>query len=342
MKRLFLLATIVASFTLSACHKDNDTHQPNDKRLIKALDVEYINNGYFTEGRINNDPANGYSGSSDIEWNDSLVTSINGLPVVYVADTIYVGGENYIMAIKKDGRIHKIIRNRNPSELWFTYTFTYNNSGEIVSLETMCRDCVPMTTTFTWQNGNLIESHETWYDGNWPPRKHETIREYTYDNMHTPYECMEDICLIMNPSRPPSRNNILTSRSITIESEGTLTEPVTDTSELYHTGTLTYSNGYPIIWKYIDEPTHVSKTYYVYADGTSANIPQICNITATANRSTVAGYYARGGGQYEYGTTVLLYAFERDFIRWDDGNTDNPRTVIARGDATYTAIYTDK
>ena len=95
------------------------------------------------------------------------------------------------------------------------------------------------------------------------------------------------------------------------------------------------------IQKYIDESTHKNKRYYVYADGTSATIPQICNITATANRSTEAGYYARGGGQYEYGATVILQAFERDFIRWDDGNTDNPRTIIARGDATYTAIYTD-
>ena len=77
-------------------------------------------------------------------------------------------------------------------------------------------------------------------------------------------------------------------------------------------------------------------------DGTSANIPQFCTITADANRYTEAGYKAQGSGTYEYGATVILQAFERDFICWDDGNTDNPRTVIARGDATYTAIYTDK
>lgn len=338
MKRttLILLAFITG---LTACHKDDDTQQANDKRLVKSLHVEYVNNGYFTEGRIGNDPANGYLGSSTFEWNDSLVVAINGLQVQYINDTILIGGENDIKAIKQDGRVRTIIR--YPTELWYSYTFTYNDAGEIASLETMCRDCVPMTTTFTWENGNLIESHETWYDGNLPNGKHETIWEYTYDNMHTPYEGMEDICLILDPSTPPSRNNVLTSRRITIESEGNLAEPITDTSELYHAGTITYSNGYPIIQKYIDEPTQKIKRYYVYADGTSANIPQICNITATANRSTVAGYYARGGGQYEYGATVLLYAFEPDFIRWDDGNTDNPRTVIARGDATYTAIYTD-
>ena len=105
----------------------------------------------------------------------------------------------------------------------------------------------------------------------------------------------------MNPSCPPSLNNVLTARCITIDSGSHLNAPVFDTIELNREGTITYSNGYPIIQKYIDEPTHISKTYYVYADGTSANIPQICNITATANRSTEAGYYVRGGGQYVRG-----------------------------------------
>lgn len=337
MKKIVIFPIL---FLLVACHKDDNILQPNDKRLIKSLYVSYVNNGYYTEGRIGNDPANGYMGSSTYEWNDSLVSSINGLPVEYVGDTIFLGGEYFIRAIKENGRIKSIIRHAGSGN-YSTYTFTYNDAGEIISLETMCSYCVPMTTTFTWEDGNIIESHETWYDGNLPNGKHETIWEYTYDNMHTPYEGMEDIRLILEPSTPPSRNNVLTSRRITIESEGNLAEPITDTSELYLAGTITYSNGYPIIQKYIDESTHKSKRYYVYADGTSATIPQICNITATANRSTEAGYYARGGGQYEYGATVILQAFERDFIRWDDGNTDNPRTIIARGDATYTAIYTD-
>ena len=107
MKHLSILVLAAILLIITACHKDNGTQRPNDKRLVKSLHVEYFNNGYYTEGRIGNDPANGYLGSSTYEWNDSLVTSINGLPVVYVADTIYVGGENYIMAIKKDGRIHR-------------------------------------------------------------------------------------------------------------------------------------------------------------------------------------------------------------------------------------------
>ena len=47
-------------------------------------------------------------------------------------------------------------------------------------------------------------------------------------------------------------------------------------------------------------------------------------------------------GQYPYGTVLKVLAepdncFE--FSRWSDGNTDNPRTIIVTGDATYTAEF---
>ena len=45
---------------------------------------------------------------------------------------------------------------------------------------------------------------------------------------------------------------------------------------------------------------------------------------------------------FSQGTEVKLYAEPIDcnyFVRWSDGNTDNPRTVIVDGDATYTAEF---
>ena len=50
-----------------------------------------------------------------------------------------------------------------------------------------------------------------------------------------------------------------------------------------------------------------------------------------------------GGGTYDYGTTVDLTVYNNTgyvFDTWDDGNTDNPRTIIVEGDALYTAIFT--
>ena len=45
---------------------------------------------------------------------------------------------------------------------------------------------------------------------------------------------------------------------------------------------------------------------------------------------------------FSQGTEVKLYAEPIDcnyFVRWSDGNTDNPRTVIVDGNATYTAEF---
>lgn len=45
---------------------------------------------------------------------------------------------------------------------------------------------------------------------------------------------------------------------------------------------------------------------------------------------------------FSQGTEVKLYAEPIDcnyFVRWSDGNTDNPRTVIVEGNATYTAEF---
>ena len=47
-------------------------------------------------------------------------------------------------------------------------------------------------------------------------------------------------------------------------------------------------------------------------------------------------------GTYECETTLILTATPNDcyqFIKWSDGNTDNPRTVVVNEDATYTAEF---
>ena len=49
-----------------------------------------------------------------------------------------------------------------------------------------------------------------------------------------------------------------------------------------------------------------------------------------------------GGGTYLYNTTATLTATPEDgcvFKQWDDGNTDNPRTITVTGNKTYTAIF---
>ena len=78
------------------------------------------------------------------------------------------------------------------------------------------------------------------------------------------------------------------------------------------------NNGYPIL-------SYMDPTQTLYA------------ISANAVYGTVSG-----AGDYASGTSVVLTATPNSgykFIHWSDGNTDNPRTIIVSGNATYTAIF---
>ena len=49
-----------------------------------------------------------------------------------------------------------------------------------------------------------------------------------------------------------------------------------------------------------------------------------------------------GGGTFFYGDTIEIAAtpfLGYVFAKWDDGNSDNPRTIVVTGDTTYTAVF---
>ena len=60
-------------------------------------------------------------------------------------------------------------------------------------------------------------------------------------------------------------------------------------------------------------------------------------VTATAEHGIVTG-----SGTYTHGTEVTLTAIADEhyhFVRWSDGNTDNPRTISVTKDSTFTAEF---
>ena len=62
--------------------------------------------------------------------------------------------------------------------------------------------------------------------------------------------------------------------------------------------------------------------------------------TITAEASPLEAALVEGGGTYAEGETVMLAVSPNMgwiFDQWQDGNTDNPRTITVTGDATYTA-----
>ncbi len=53
----------------------------------------------------------------------------------------------------------------------------------------------------------------------------------------------------------------------------------------------------------------------------------------------------QGGGLYQVGETAVLEVLENNcftFLKWSDGNTDNPRTIVVTQDAMYVAEFETK
>ncbi len=66
------------------------------------------------------------------------------------------------------------------------------------------------------------------------------------------------------------------------------------------------------------------------------------NFTITVNVNNEGWGTVTGAGSYAENATATIAATPNagyTFVKWQDGNTDNPRTITVTGDATYTAIF---
>lgn len=106
-------------------------------------------------------------------------------------------------------------------------------------------------------------------------------------------------------------------------------------------------------------------TFSQWDDGNTTN-PRIVSINADATyRALFTKQSSTGGGMPTYTVTIrngscsetttrqfiegahlTMYATPDatcgTFLQWSDGNTDNPRSVVVTGDATYTAVFERK
>jgi hypothetical protein len=108
--------------------------------------------------------------------------------------------------------------------------------------------------------------------------------------------------------------------------------------------TATANNGYSFShWQ--DNNTSNPRTITVTGNATytayfEANAPTQYTITVySANQSMGS---ASGGGTYNQGTSVTISATPNSgyrFVRWQDNNITNPRTITVTGNATYTAYF---
>ena len=77
---------------------------------------------------------------------------------------------------------------------------------------------------------------------------------------------------------------------------------------------------------------------YVYGEVDSVHL----DVRLTVNSNNSSYGTVSGSGDYAFGDEATLTATPNSgvyFVEWNDGNTDNPRTVIVNEDITYTATF---
>ncbi len=91
-----------------------------------------------------------------------------------------------------------------------------------------------------------------------------------------------------------------------------------------------------------DGNTQNPRTVTVTANATYTATFAVNSYTLTVNANDAAMGSTTGGGSYTHGQTATLTATASDgyhFVQWNDGNTQNPRTVTVTTNATYTATF---
>ena len=132
--------------------------------------------------------------------------------------------------------------------------------------------------------------------------------------------------------------NVTPSGAGTVTGGGTYTEGSTITLTATANAGYTFSQ-----WQ--DGNTQNPRTITVTANATYTATFTQDNYVITVSANPANGGTVTGGGTYHYGDTPTLTATpatDYEFQGWDDGVTDNPRTITVTGNATYTAIFSEQ
>jgi uncharacterized repeat protein (TIGR02543 family) len=132
---------------------------------------------------------------------------------------------------------------------------------------------------------------------------------------------------------------------VTVNANNTSMGTVTGTGDYAENSTATISaianQGYRFV-KWDDDNTQNPRTITVTQDTTYTAIFEaiIHHVTVSANNTSMGN--VAGTGDYEENSTVTISATANPgyrFVKWDDDNTQNPRTITVTQDTTYTAIF---
>ena len=101
------------------------------------------------------------------------------------------------------------------------------------------------------------------------------------------------------------------------------------------------NHGYHFV-QWNDSVTTNPRQIVVSSNATYTAIFALNSYSITAVSGNAAYGTVSGSGNYDYSSTATLTATPFNgyhFVQWNDGNTDNPRTIVVTADTSYTAIF---
>lgn len=358
---------------LAACNKDNEDIQPTQngytgpKRLASITSISYSQsyNNYNPETcEYELSSTNGNKNAATLRW------SSEGLLLGMTMD----GFQGDLLTIEYEGnKMKKVVINAAamgaseditytcsytgdnltqlyasmPGQGWTMATFTYSPNGELLTTREESSNGEITATTLVWGNGNVTHVEQTSTNSHTSTTYNYTY-DYLYDNMNSAYTGMEMYALF-GGYYMLSRNNVLRiieKRSSTYDSPE---DSHSDTTIFTYTydgdWPKSFSNSSNYNYSYGGGYRSENTNYLRYTDGSGASVPQTFTISVTSNMpdSAAVGIYVYGSGEYAAGKPVVIgaecYQTDISFRCWNDGVTDNPRTITATGDAQFIAVF---
>lgn len=319
---------------LTGCSKDSDsaaiTDDSFERRVDQITEVHYTDMGENTDG---------YRYTTTYEWDGNKLkqTKVNGVP--------------RYMYYYNDDRVSEILHYRNNS-ITLRQIFTYNENNQITQYTMSSIDGTSSAyanvsyndngeiSSVSYINGNTTISYQlTWNNGNiiklirrYDSETYHVVNNYTitYDNKKS-YRRGLGIEAFLNEESGFSPMALTRNNPVALHDD--------DDGTVYVPYTYTYDGDYVQSFSSKEDGHMYPEENTFYIKYTNTNDPaNVYNITVNSNYC-----YVYGGGEYEYGKLVKLYATPCSsayrFSRWSNGATANPLVFTVTGDADFYAIF---